>query len=412
MEKRHLKLIPMLLLVSLFSQLGFGQGVTNPYQDGMKVKLSEDGLKYFRIISWAQVQGIYNDAVPENASNMSLNLRRARVLMYSQLSKKFLILTHFGLNSLNSSSLSPTGTGSGSQLFFHDVWVQYSLSDNHAVGGGLHYFNGISRLNNQSTLNMMTMDNNRQSWSTLGLTDQFARHLGIFSKGTFGKLQYRLAINDVTTNNLDLRTPELNGGAVYGGKRLLGSATTAFAFAGYLDYHFLDRESNFLPFKVGSYLGAKKILNVGAGFFVHPNGAVIATDTIGGLKGENVALFAGDVFFEMPIGTSGGAITAYATYQYNDYGKDYLFSAYGTGNMFYSHIGYVIPGNQAKTRFQPYASFSNNNYDVSPDARNLLGIGINAYFTGHQSKLTLDYKNQKFGGTQSNVVTLQAMIFL
>jgi hypothetical protein len=49
---------------------------------------------------------------------------------------------------------------------------------------------------------------------------------------------------------------------------------------------------------------------------------------------------------------------------------------------------------------------------VSPDARNLLGIGINAYFTGHQSKLTLDYKNQKFGGTQSNVVTLQAMIFL
>ena len=41
--------------------------------------------------------------------------------------------------------MSPIGTGDRSQLFFHDVWAQYRLTDNHAIGGGLHYWNGISR---------------------------------------------------------------------------------------------------------------------------------------------------------------------------------------------------------------------------------------------------------------------------
>jgi hypothetical protein len=67
--------------------------------------------------------------------------------------------------------MSPTGTGEGLKCFLHDVWAQYSLGKNNAVGGGLHYWNGISRLNNQSTLNLMTLDNKRQAWAT-GLSDQ------------------------------------------------------------------------------------------------------------------------------------------------------------------------------------------------------------------------------------------------
>lgn len=412
MKKSSKRKILTLGLSLLTASVTYGQKSVDPYQGGMKVKLSEDGSKYFRIISWAQMQAVYSDNVAPNASNVNLNLRRARVLMYSQISKKFLILTHFGLNSLTANSMSPTGTGSGSQLFFHDVWAQYNLGENHSVGGGLHYFNGISRLNNQSTLNMMTMDNNRQSWSTLGLSDQFARHLGVYAKGGFGKLQYRISINDAVTNNLDTRSPELGSGAVYGGKRLLGSKTTAFAYSGYFDYHFLDKESNFLPYKVGTYLGAKKIFNIGAGFFLHPNGAVVATDTIGGIAGQNVQLFAGDVFVELPLGSNGSAISGYATYQYNDYGDNYLFSAYGTGSMIYSHVGYLIPGDKEKTRFQPYVSFASNAYAATPNNRNVVGAGINAYFSGHNSKLTLDFQNSQFGAAVTNTVTVQAMIFL
>lgn len=382
------------------------------YKGGLKVNLSDDGSKYFRLISWAQIQATYNDNLPDEVSPVNFNLRRARVLMYSQISKKFLILTHFGLNSLNANNMSPTGQSSAAQLFFHDVWGQYSIGENHAVGGGLHYFNGISRANNQSTLNMMTLDNNRQSWSTLGLTDQFARHLGIFAKGSFGKLQYRVSINDAITNNLDTRTPEYNGSAVYAGKRLLGSQKAGFAYAGYFEYQLMDKESNFLPYKVGTYVSNKKILNIGAGAFVHPNGSVVATDTIGGLAGDDVILVSGDVFFEHPIGSKNGTLTAYAQYQVNDYGDDYLYSAYGTGGMFYSHVGFALPGSTEKPRIQPYVSFGMNTYDATPDNRNIYGVGANLYLTGHHSKLTLEYKHTDFGETQSNGVVLQAMIYL
>lgn len=406
----------LLILACFFLtfQYLFSQGSPD-YSGGLKVKLNDDGSKYFRVISWAQVQGSYNgdrglDANGNKQNDLNFNLRRARVLMFAQISKKFLILTHFGLNSLNSNTLSPTGKGTGSQLFFHDVWAQYSIAKDHVVGGGLHYFNGISRLNNQSTLNFMTLDNNRQSWSTIGLSDQFARHLGVFAKGKFGKLQYRVAINDAITNGLDTRTPDASGAAVYGGKRLLGSKDAGKAYAGYFDFNILDQESNFLPFKVGSYLGGKKIFNIGAGFFLHPNGSVINEN--GNLKGENVSIFAVDAFYDAPIGDDGSAITAYATYQNNNYGKDYLFSAYGTGSMVYSHLGYVFAGDKTKTRFQPYISYGSNSYEAVDDNRNIFGAGINAYMSGHNSKLTLEYKNQTFGNSKINTVTLQAMIYL
>lgn len=402
------KLLFLLFGLVFSSQYSFSQGSPD-YKGGIKVKFDDEGKKYLRIISWAQVQGIYNFDAPENTNDVSFNLRRARVLMFAQINSKFLILTHFGLNSLNSSNLSPTGKGESSQLFFHDVWAQYSLSKNHVVGAGLHYFNGISRLNNQSTLNMMTLDNNRQSWATIGLSDQFARHIGLFAKGKFGKLQYRVAINDALVNTLDNRDPNTESSAVYAGNRILGSADAGKTFAGYFDYQFLDEESNFLPYKVGSYLGRKKVFNIGAGFFLHPNGSVFNDN--GNLIGEDVNVFAVDAFYDAPLGTNGSAITAYAVFQNNDYGTNYLNSAYGTGNMLYGHVGYVFAGDLAKTRFQPYVSYAANSFDAVSNNRNIFGLGINAYMSGHNSKLTLEYKNQDFG-TATSSLTLQAMIYL
>ncbi|MDX1829804.1 MAG: hypothetical protein R3342_09680 [Lutibacter sp.] len=408
MKKRFLMLSCILFLVSF--QLAIAQGSPD-YSGGLKVKFNDDGSKYLRLISWAQVQGTYNDNVSDNTSRLNFNLRRARILMFAQINEKFMILTHFGLNSLNSSTLSPVGKGDGAQLFFHDVWVQYNLSKNLSVGGGLHYFNGISRLNNQSTLNMLTLDNNRQSWATIGLSDQFARHIGVFAKGKFGKLQYRVAINDAITNGLDTRSPEAGGPAVYGGKRILGSRDAGKAYAGYFDFQFLDQESNFLPFKVGSYLGGKKVFNVGAGFFLHPSGSVLM-DLQGNLQAQDVSIFAIDAFYDTPLGDDGSALTAYVTYQSNDYGKNYLYSAYGTGSMVYGHAGYVIAGDKTKTRYQPYISYATNSYDATNDNRNVFGIGTNIYMSGHNSKITVEYKKEKFGSTDNGTFTVQAMIYL
>ncbi|WP_422080716.1 hypothetical protein [Ulvibacterium sp.] len=388
----------------------FSQGSPD-YEGGLNIAFDENGKKYLRIISWAQVQAIHNDQVPDEQEQTNFNLARARILMFSQINEKFLILTHFGLNNLNSNSMSPTGLSDASELFFHGVWAQYNLGKRHSVGAGLHYFNGISRLNNQSTLNIMTLDNNRQSWSTVGLSDQFGRHLGIYAKGSLGKLQYRVALNDAITNGLDDRDPQNGGSAVYAGKRLLGSAESGKVFSGYFEYSLFDMESDVLPYKVGTYLGGKRIFNVGAGFFAHPSGSVRA-DVDGILEPEDVRIFAVDAFYDAPWGNDGSAITAYATYQYNDYGEDYFFLAYGTGNMAYGHLGYLLPGSVLKTRFQPYASYAVNTYDAFENNRTIFGIGANTYFSGHNSKLTLEYRHESFGDDKLGTLTLQAMIYL
>ncbi len=401
----------------MLPDLSFSQGSPD-YNGGIKIKLDEEGSKYIRVISWGQFWAQYRDEVPDDVSKTNFSIRRARMLTYSQINKDFLILTHFGLNSLNGDNQSPIGTGDRSQLFFHDFWLQYSLGKDHAVGAGLHYWNGISRLNNQSTLNMMTLDNNRQSWATIGLSDQFARHIGVYLKGTFGKFQYRVAINETGTNTLDsgidLADPDLNTGVTrYAGRELLGSKDAGKNFAGYFDYHFLDQESNFLPYKVGSYLGGKKVFNVGAGFFYHPDGSVIINDDLS-LDGQDVAIFAVDAFYDAPLGENGSAITAYATYQNNDYGDDFtLGQTYETGSMLYGHVGYLIPNTDKKIKFQPYTSFNYRSIDAIDDNATTFGVGANAYFSGHHSKLTLEYQNIKYGDNDAqSVVTLQAMIYL
>ena len=389
------------------------------YDGGFKFELGEDSSKYLRIVSWVQGQAVYNmdntfDANGNENSNLNFNLRRARILMYSQINKDFLILTHFGLNNLNSTTLSPTGTGDGSQLFLHGAWAQYNFGEKISIGGGLHYFNGISRLNNQSTLNMMTLDNHRQAWATLGLSDQFGRHIGIFAKGRLNKLQYRVSLNEASVATLDQRTPLPGADAVYNGRALLGSKEAGRTYAGYFDYQIFDEESNLLPYKVGSYIGEKRIFNIGAGFFLHPNGAIVDNGTLAqpALTGQDVFIYALDAFYDAPFGKNGSAISAYAIYQIADYGRDYLYSVYGTGTLFCAHAGYVFKGDVAKTRYQPYVSFGTNTYDAVNDTQKSLGIGVNAYMSGHHSKLTLEYKNQVFGSFTSNMILLQAMIYL
>ncbi|MEZ4685546.1 MAG: hypothetical protein R3B47_05635 [Bacteroidia bacterium] len=137
--------------------------------------------------------------------NTSFLLRRSRVLMYAQINKRFLILTHFGMNSLSASNMgvaSPSNANGGNGTFFmHDAWAEYSIAAKKLhVGAGLHYWNGLSRLTNQSTLNILTLDAPLFNWFSLGTSDQFARHLGMYAKGRLGKFDYRVSFNDALTN--------------------------------------------------------------------------------------------------------------------------------------------------------------------------------------------------------------------
>ena len=401
------------LVLTLATSGLFAQKNAAPYGSGLKVSLNEDGSKYYRLITWHQA---WLQADMANPTMVTPSLRRSRYLMFAQINDRFLILTHFGLNSLSPAKMDPTGQSSGAQLFMHDAWGEWKVNKHLYVGSGLHYWNGISRLNNQSTLNFLPLDNARHAWATIGTSDQFARHMGVYAKGKYGKLDYRFAWNSPIVNSIDANAgmAASTDHAIYTGRRDLG-ASASNIFAGYVNYQLWDQESNKLPFFVGSYFGAKDVLNIGAGFFNHANGSVML-DGSGNLVGQNVNIVAADVFMEKSLSDNGSAVTAYAQYQINDFGQNYQLGGSSeevfTGSIFYTQAGYVLPDFNDNFRLQPYATFTQKSIDAAGSA-NTVGVGANFLLNGHNSKITVEYKSTgKTAGTRGNMMTAQAVIFL
>lgn len=393
----------------------------------LTLKLNPEGTKYIRFIMWGQfwLTGQNNSADKFTVTPM---LRRARFMAFAQVSPRFLILMHFGVNNLSQATMNPTGNGAfGPQLFLHGAWSEFAVVQKHLyIGGGLHYWNGISRLTNSSTLNFLTLDNYRRAWSVLGLTDQFARHLGVFAKGKFGSFAYRVAANSPMINSLDVnRIPSEWSGkqqTFYTGKYEFQDEA-AWSYQGYFEYMFFDKESDKLPYKVGTYLGKKKVLNIGAGFFHHPNGSITyeapsgSIDTTMTLVQNNVSHFAFDVFYDTPLGS--GGLTAYAVYYAFDYGTNYtLGQTYGTGNSVLVQVGYLAPKFSNKISLQPYVAYNTANFKGFDNTGNAVRAGVNMFLDGHHSKLTLEYTTTQdmYNGSdkpgRKNAIVLQAQVFL
>ena len=409
-----------------FAQSEKKQETEQAYQP-IVLKLNEDGQKYIRLIMWHQVWVATNNLAAEPKKlQLSTSIRRSRFLAYAQVSPKFLILTHWGLNSLNGENLSSLGNnGDAPQLFLHGAWTEFKVNEELYLGAGLHYWNGLTRLASASTLNFMTLDQSRPfvHWHSLGITDQFGRHLGVYAKGQAGRFDYRLAINTPGHN-------PLGAGKDYGGRSDLtytgvstrrkdndlagdGASTGNTILTGYFRYNFWEREATKLPYQVGTYLGQKKVFNIGAGFFAHPNG--MYNQATG--RHENVAHFALDAFMDLP--TRGGGWTAYAAYLRFNYGERYMSRWAGTGSVVYGQRGYFV--RQAKV--MPYVAFQSGQYEAYPDPLQAVDIGLNFFISSHNAKLTLEYHriahNPLEGGVNEagapNIIQqlrLQAQIFL
>ena len=407
------------------AQEDIGQAEEDHSYKPLLVKLSDDGKKYIRFITWHQIFVEDND-LGNSDQGFTMRLRRSRFLGFAQISSRFMIFTHFGINNMNSGNMNPTGNREGfsntPQLFMHDAYgeVRVSEGDQLYIGGGLHYWNGISRMTSASTLNLMTLDSYRQGWATLGLSDQFARHLGIYAKGVLGKLRYTLSVNDPMVNSLDAPSFETfedipEGESAYLGRRFLGK-DAGLSVQGYFDYQFFDQESNKLPFRVGTYFGKKKIFNVGAGFFNHANGTVLREAGNPNPVGQDVNHFAVDAFYDAPLGE--GAINALAAFYNFDYGDDYaLGQTYGTGTSYYAHVGYLFPKFSERGRFMPYVTYSSRNFDAFEEPGNTFQVGANWFLNGHHAKFTLEYTsvlNNHTGDApdRRNGLVFQTHIFL
>ncbi len=382
----------------------------------MTVKLNDEGSKYIRFITWHQMW-LQTGSEQEGTS---FSIRRSRFLAYAQITPRFLILTHWGLNSLGANHITANPNSQTdnqrSLLFLHDAWNEFAAVPGKLhIGAGLHYWNGISRLSNQSTLNMMTLDNPGAGnsdvrlfpWANITTSDQFARHLGVYAKGTLGKFGYRIAANNARNNmgslNANVPSYQVDNSTDVG----------TWNYTGYFKFDFFDKESDKLPYFVGSYLGSKKVFSLGFGFLYHPDALATGND-LATAQRDNVTHIGLDAFYDAPLNDQLAINVLGSFYNYN-YGGSSTFASGGlvpgSGSVLYGQVGLLF----RKAKLMPYLTFNGANIDSTPENSNELAIGLNYFVNGHFAKITAEYSTGKKGTTgapNTSIFRLQTHIFL
>ena len=98
-----MKKILIIIGLALINNSLYSQGSPD-YGNGLKINLNQQGDKYIRFILWDQFWVRNTDMNPGSMvggeatdNSWSLGNRRLRALAYAQVSKRYMILAHFGI---------------------------------------------------------------------------------------------------------------------------------------------------------------------------------------------------------------------------------------------------------------------------------------------------------------------------
>ncbi|MDP5140799.1 MAG: hypothetical protein NWP83_10080 [Spirosomaceae bacterium] len=412
--KKLINKLWLLVAVCCFAmpQYTFSQGFKNS-----KLYLNEDGSHYVKFAMTGQFwlrSGNYNPGTTifgyPKSSGTDIGIRRYRVQFLGQLTDRVFFYSQFGENNFNSISDRKLG------FFVHDAMGEYSVVKTKlSLGGGLSAWSGLSRFASPSVGTIMGIDAPLYQQSTNDVTDQFLRKLSVFAKGKLGKLDYRVSMaQPMSIQKSANYNATISPIASFSGK------PPQMQWNGYFQYQFKDQESNQTPYMTGTYLGTKKVCNIGAGFVYQPQAMWQQAENKVDTLYSNLLLLSADVFYDAPCGDKGEAISAYASISKNDFGPNYTrnlgvmnpangsnqksilngggttFPDYGTGTILYAQVGYKLKNDLiGKTTLMPYASLQHSNYERLDQPMNFYDVGVNWLLGGgHTSKLTLAYQNR------------------
>ena len=363
------------------------------------------------------------------SSTTDMSIRRIRFVLSGVLTERVSFFVQFGQNSLNYLSARKAGS------FFHDITADYAIVKKHFyLGAGLNGFNGPSRFANASVGSVLVLDVPAYQEVTNDTYDQNVRRFGIYAKGKLGKLDYRLSF----AKPFVIQTTSGSGTEAINVNSAFSTLPPAINTQGYFMYQFLDQESNFSSGTVGSYLGKKKVFNIGAGFNYQKNAMFhysnpVTKDTVK----QDMKLFAVDVFYDAPINKDKGtAYSLYACFSSYNYGTNFIkvsgpdnpangsantassfdksnygnaYPYLGTGNVAYIQTGYKLKdklfGNQGT--LQPYLDLQYAKYDRLSDNMYIYDIGVNWLIYGNNSKVTFNYQNRPYFAQNSSGVLVQ-----
>ncbi len=392
----------------------------------MKFALNEDASHYIKFTFLNQVWLRHNENNPGtqiqgNATDQTFDIgvRRTRIQFLGQMTDRVFVYAQFGQNNFNFNSDRKVG------VFFHDLTAEYALIKKHlTIGTGLMGWNAFARYSSPAVGSTLGLDAPLFEQATNDINDQFIRQLGIFAKGKIGKFDYRVSIAQPFSTQKASSPPP----ALLTNKLPNGDYTATYSlkvpelgYRGYFMYQFLDSEDNLVPYMTGTYLGKKKVLNIGAGFsyqpramwFMQPNGKdTVQTDQ---------RLFALDLFYESPLSAKGNTLAAYLVYMHNDFGQNYIrnlgvmniangvvagkgtttgggntFAMDGTGSSLYAQAAYKFKNDflGKQGTLSVYGGLQMADYQAYKDKMLMWHTGLNWFIKGHNAKLSLDYQSR------------------
>jgi len=383
-----------------------------------KFNLNEDGTNFVKFTfltqAWLRTAD-YNPGTTINgfakSSGTDIGIRRYRVQLYGQLTDRVFAYSQFGENNFNGLSDRKQG------FFVHDAYGEYAIDKTKfSLGIGLSGWSGLSRFSSPSVGSILGIDAPLYQQTTNDVTDQFLRKLSVFAKGKIGKLDYRVQMAQPMAIQKSAGWTAANS---IGQNALFSAKPPKMQWNGYFMYQFKDQESNMTAYNTGTYLGKKKVFNIGAGFIYQKDAmwrlSENATDTIN----SNLVQLAADVYYDAPVGAEGQSISLYGTVNHSDFGKNYIrnsgplnpangnsdasvlngagvaFPMYGTGTVAYLQAGYKFKDNLiGKTTLMPYVSMQYADYERLNNPMTFYDAGVNWLLAGHTSKLTLSYQNR------------------
>jgi len=400
---------------------------------GIKIKLNESGSSFTKVIIGLQFwyrnsqlnPGSKNKQTGEAISSyQDFATRRARVISYTNIEDRFYLWVHYGAT--NSASYDNLQKG----MFFHDFWGKLRVAKNTYIGGGLHMWSGLSRYTMVGGLIQMSLDFPVTQFPNVNVNNQLNRQYGAFLQGRLGNFDYVFSVNQMmmpatsTFLKTDAEIVTINKPNIAYNRRLNG-----FTYKGYVSYSFLNKERLSIPFKSMTYHGKKgKIFNIGAGFN-YASEASGAIENTGSTTVKKYAQFvwSADVFYETPLANK-SALTLYGVYYNANYGPNYLKKVavmgkyasggtslngpgiaefnFGTGDMAYASIGYLLPKNiiPGKNGLMPYYSVQYRNLDGLNQASVQHDFGLNYLIVGNKVKLTAQYSTRPIYGKTTKTI--------
>ncbi|WBV58846.1 porin [Chryseobacterium daecheongense] len=410
----------------------------NPLDIGeLKINLNPKGDKWlkFGISSQIWLRSIDNNpgtlvnGVPQQQT-YDAGIRRMRLTIQSQLTPFYSVFLQMGIN--NQSFISGGGSGTGNNgagkkapFFFHDAYNELAIiprndfqtgkpnKNNLYLGAGLHSWNGVSRLTNASTTKMLAGDIPVFNFPAIEIADQFSRQFGIFVHGEFDRLNYRFSINKPFATNLK---------PIVGGPAVDNNQSGKLSYSGYAFYQFFNKETTVTSFLPGNNLAARKVLNIGTGFYSTKD-ATQSQPSENVFESHAANVFGADIYSELPLGNKSKemGLTLYSVFYNYNYGPNYLrvsgllnpgtpdpqFTGQkalegagnkrvlmGTGNIWFSQVGFVLPKFSKILKVQPFFNYALKDMKALNQNGSYYDVGANFYLYGQNARIVAQYSSR------------------